>query len=58
MLHNALLVTDGGNGSSGVIGNSNNAGIPSVEELATWCQRAYELLQEYEWMNWYSMPID
>ncbi len=26
--------------------------------IATWCNRAHRLLQDYEWLNWYATPIE
>lgn len=26
--------------------------------IMTWCNRAYRLLQDYEWLNWYATPIE
>lgn len=31
---------------------------PSIEDLRTWSQRAYQLLQEFEWLNWYATPVE
>lgn len=28
------------------------------EDIATWCQRSYDLLQEYEWLSWYATPVE
>ena len=33
-------------------------GAPSMDELRTWSGRAHELLQEYEWLNWYATPVE
>jgi len=30
----------------------------TVEDVATWCQRSYALLQEYEWLTWYATPVE
>jgi hypothetical protein len=30
----------------------------SVARITTWCDRAHELLQEFEWLNWYATPIE
>lgn len=32
------------------------AGV-TVETLATWCQRAHQVLLEREWLQWYATPI-
>jgi hypothetical protein len=30
----------------------------SIQQLTTWSQRAYGLLQEYEWLQWYATPVE
>ena len=29
-----------------------------VTTLGMWCQRSYEVLQNYQWINWYATPVD
>jgi hypothetical protein len=29
-----------------------------AEDVGMWCQRAYSLLQEYEWLDWYATPVE
>jgi hypothetical protein len=26
--------------------------------ISTWCERAHQLLQDYEWLNWYATPVE
>ena len=30
----------------------------SAEDVVTWCQRSHDLIQEYEWMAWYTTPVE
>ena len=30
----------------------------SADDVATWCQRAHDLMHEYEWMSWYATPVE
>jgi hypothetical protein len=32
--------------------------VPSLEQLRTWSQRAHQVLQECEWLNWYATPVE
>ncbi len=31
---------------------------PTIEQLRTWSQRSHQVLQEYEWLNWYATPVE
>lgn len=33
-------------------------GAPTLEQLRTWSQRAHQVLQELEWLNWYATPVE
>jgi hypothetical protein len=35
-----------------------NTNTVTVAQLEVWCQRAYRLLQDYEWLNWYATPVE
>ncbi len=30
----------------------------TVEDVTTWCHRAYSVMQDYEWMTWYATPVE
>lgn len=32
--------------------------IPTIHELRKWSHRAYSLLQDLEWLNWYATPVE
>jgi hypothetical protein len=31
---------------------------PTVDELQRWSQRAFQLLLDHEWLNWYATPVE
>lgn len=30
----------------------------TVDDVTTWCQRAHNVMQDYEWMTWYATPVE
>ena len=45
-------------GQNSDLGAADETRVPSVEKLQTWCYRSHQLLQEYEWLNWYATPVE
>lgn len=41
-----------------LLGGEEEEEAPTVEQLQTWSQRAHQVLQEYEWLNWYATPVE
>ena len=34
-----------------------NLGV-TVNDVALWCQRAHDVMEDYEWMSWYATPVE
>jgi hypothetical protein len=29
-----------------------------IQDICTWCQRSQDVLEEWEWVNWYATPVE